>query len=487
MPDTDGSALSPESELSPESGLSTESGLPAESGLSAHWTARLTELATKLRVPGATLGIWAGGQEVLAAHGVLSTATGVGVTTGSLFQIGSITKVWTATMIMQLAAEGRLALDTAVAELLPGAGLGDPDGSAEITVGHLLTHTSGLEGDIFTDTGRGDDCVRRYVDDLATAARVFPPGAAFSYCNSGFTVLGRIIEVLDGRNWDESLRQRLIRPLGLTQTVTLPEEAIVHRTAVGHRAHPHEGESFAVWALPRSAGPAGTITASAHDVLTFARMHLDGGLGQDGTRLLGGDAVAAMQEPRARLPLDRADQNAIGLAWHLGRWDGQPVIGHDGGTIGQTAHLRAAPEAGLAVCLLTNSSSSASLYRELFTEVFTEFAGITPPPAVTPTAEPVDLDLNLTRHTGRYERVSHRFDVSVRDGRLHLLSTLTGTLDDMVESEPEELILQPCDATGDRFAGRDRPEDPWTEFVFGRLADGTPYLHVGGRLNPRTG
>ena len=46
---------------------------------------------------------------------------------------------------------------------------------------------------------------------------------------------------------------------------------------------------------------------------------------------------------------------------------------------------------------------------------------------------------------------------------------------------------QQCDATGDRFAGRDRPEDPWTEFVFGRLADGTPYLHVGGRLNPRTG
>jgi CubicO group peptidase (beta-lactamase class C family) len=472
MPDTDadGSAPSP------------------ESGLAARWTARLTELATRVRVPGATLGIWAGGQETLAAHGVLSTATGVSVTTGSLFQVGSITKVWTATMIMQLAAEGRLSLDTAVAKLLPGARLGDPDGSAEITVAHLLTHTSGLEGDIFRDTGRGDGCVRRYVDDLAAAGRVYPPGAAYSYCNSGFTVLGRIIEVLDGRTWDESLRERLIGPLGLTQTVTLPEEAIVHRTAVGHRGHPHSGEPSTVWALPRSAGPAGTITASAHDVLTFARMHLNGGLSQDGTRLLGEDAVAAMQETRGRLPLDRGAQSAIGLAWHLGRWEGQPVIGHDGGTIGQTSYLRVAPEPGVAVCLLTNGSSTATLYRELFAEVFTEFAGISPPPAVAPAAEPVDLDLDLlTRHTGRYERVSHRYDVSVQDGKLHVLSTQTVTLDDLADNEPEDLILHPLDVTGDRFVLRSYPEEPWTELMFGRLDDGRPYLHIGGRLSPKIG
>jgi CubicO group peptidase (beta-lactamase class C family) len=453
------------------------------SSLSAHWTARLAELAANPRVPGATLGIWADGQEVLAAHGVLSTVTGVDVTTDSLFQIGSITKMWTASMIMQLAAEGRLSLDTTVAELLPDARLGDPDGSGEITVGHLLSHTSGLEGDIFNDTGRGDDCVRRYVADLDTAARNFTPGAGYSYCNSGFTVLGRIIEVLDGRTWDESLRQRLIGPLGLTQTVTLPEEAIVHRAAVGHKGHPHEGEAYPIWAIPRSSGPAGVITASAHDLLVFARMHLDRGVSQDGTRLLDEASVAAMQEARASLPSVRGGADAIGLAWHMGWWDGQPVIGHDGGTFGQTARLRIAPEAGVAACLLTNSDGSARLHQELFTEVFTEFAGISPPPGVEPTAGPVDLDLD--RHTGRYERASHRFDVSVRDGELHALSTLTGTLKDMVGSEPEDLVLHPCDPAGDAFASRSRPEDPWTEFVFSRLADGTAYLHAFGRLSPK--
>src|SRR5262249_18458429 len=151
----------------------------------------------------------------------------------------------------------------------------------------LLTHTSGLDGDIFTDTGRGDECVQRYVDDLLPdAEQVFGVGAAYSYCNSGYVLLGRIIEVLDDRGWDESLRHRLIEPLGLTQTVTLPEQAIMHRTAVGHRERPRDEEPVLEWGLARACGPAGLITASAADVMTFARMHLADGLADDGTRLL---------------------------------------------------------------------------------------------------------------------------------------------------------------------------------------------------------
>src|SRR5215831_11079604 len=181
----------------------------------ANWTARLSDLASEARVPGATLGIWFNGQEVLAAHGVLNSATGVPVTTDSLFQVGSITKIWTATMIMQLIDEGSLSLDTTVSQVLPGARLGSAGAADQVTVRQLLTHTSGIDGDIFTDTGRGDDCVERYVDLLAETPSVFTPGAAYSYCNSGFVVLGRIIEILDGQSWDESLRARLVGPLGI--------------------------------------------------------------------------------------------------------------------------------------------------------------------------------------------------------------------------------------------------------------------------------
>src|ERR1700728_1776785 len=231
-----------------------------------HWAARLHELATEEDVPGAALGIWADGLESVAGHGVLNAATGVRATADSLFQIGSISKVWTTTMIIQLVDEGRLSLDTTVAEVLPGVRIGRENAGEQIAIRHLLTHTSGIDGDIFTDTGRGDECVERYVGELGGAAQVFPAGAAYSYCSSGFVLLGRIIEVLDGRTWDVSLRERLIGPLGLTQTVTLPEEAIQHRAATGHRERPHQDQPVSVWGLPRSVGPAGLITSSVQGV-----------------------------------------------------------------------------------------------------------------------------------------------------------------------------------------------------------------------------
>ena len=140
-------------------------------------------------------------------------------------------------MIMQLVDEGLLSLDSTVSEVLPGAQLGAADVGGQVTVRHLLTHTSGIDGDIFTDTGRGDDCVERYVSLLAEVPSVFAPGATYSYCNSGYVLLGRIIEVIDGQSWDESLRARLIGPLAATQTVTLPEEAILRRAAVGHHRY----------------------------------------------------------------------------------------------------------------------------------------------------------------------------------------------------------------------------------------------------------
>ena len=214
------------------------------------WSARLSELAVAAEVTGAVLGIWHDGETTIAPYGVLNRTTGVETTADSLFQIGSISKPWTASMIVQLAAEDRLRLDDPIVKLLPEAPV-----DARITVRHLLTHTSGIDGDLFTDTGRGDDCLQRYVALLADVDQLFEPGTAYSYCNAGFMLLGRLIEVLDGGTWDQSLQARLVEPLGLAHTVTLPEEAILERAAVGHLAT--DGSRVKTWQLPRSIGPAG--------------------------------------------------------------------------------------------------------------------------------------------------------------------------------------------------------------------------------------
>src|SRR5579875_3940922 len=178
-------------------------------------TDRLPELLRENEVPGAAIAVYADGEVFDFASGVLSKGTGVEATTESLFQIGSITKVWTATLVMQLVDDGLIELDAPVQKYLPDFALADQTAASTLTVRQLLSHTAGFEGDVFTDTGMGDDCVEKYVASLETDAQLFPPGELFSYNNAGFCVLGRLVELLREKPFDECLRERLFAPLGL--------------------------------------------------------------------------------------------------------------------------------------------------------------------------------------------------------------------------------------------------------------------------------
>jgi hypothetical protein len=167
------------------------------------------------------------------------------------------------------------------------------------------------------------------------------------------------------------------------------------------------------------------------------------------------------------------------------RWNGGGrVIGHDGATIGQAAFLRIDPQARVAACLLANSPEAESLFRRLFREIFAEYAGVTGPDAPGPAAVPVDADLG--QHAGRYERTSRRLDVTVRDERLHVVSSMTGDRAALDDDGPVEFDLQPADSAGDNFVFRRHDRQPWEPLIFGRLGDQTPYLYTGGRVTPRT-
>jgi len=162
------------------------------------------------------------------------------------------------------------------------------------------------------------------------------------------------------------------------------------------------------------------------------------------------------------------------------------IVGHDGGTIGQTAYLRVDPDARLAVCLLTNAAQSESLFRALFDEVFGQLAGVTMAAGPRP-ARAGAPDLDLARHAGRYERSSRQFDLSVRDGQLRMVLTTTGPLADLIDFEPEELALYPADSSGLHFVLRSHDDEPWVPLSFGQLEDRTPYLYLGGRVTLRAG
>ncbi len=452
--------------------------------IDGHLEDLLRQSVDKHDVPGAVVGVLHDGRMTSAAAGVLNLNTGVEVTTDSVFQIGSQTKSWTAAVVMQLVDQGRIDVDEPVRRYLPRFTVADGEVGATVTMRHLLTHTSGIDGDHFEDFGRGDDCLERYVASCASLGQVHPLGATMSYCNTGYAIAGRIIEVATDAVWDQAMRERLYGPLGLTHTSTLPEEAIVHRVSAGHmKAGPGGPTQVApVWLLPRITGPMGLINSTVEDVLRVAQLFIDDGRGPDGTQILSADAVAQMKEPQIEIP----DPFVLGSHWGVGLilfdWDGKRLYGHDGDTLGQHSQLRVLPEEGLAVTLLSNGPGAREVYEDVFSEIFSELAGIDLPREPERPVTPPDVD--LARYAGTYERLAVRYDLEVRDAELVGTSTLSGPLASMVPDPVSELSMVPVDERT-FLVYAEGEEEPGTA-AFYDFDDGIPrYLHHGARANPR--
>ncbi|MEU3648328.1 serine hydrolase domain-containing protein [Lentzea sp. NPDC034063] len=309
---------------------------------------KLGELIAEYDVPGAQVAVLAGGEIRDEAAGVLSAHTQVEVTNDSVFKVGSITKIWTATLVQQLVDEGLLDLDRPICHHLPGF-------TASLTARHLLTHMGGIAANHFFDTGRNGDAIERFANAIAAEEHPVPPGTGFSYSNSGFVVLGRLVEVLRGRLFQDVLRERLVTPLGLRAVATDADEAIFHRAAVGHR---EDGSPVTEWAVAYGTAPSGSHFAmSARELMEFVRLHLDD------------PKLAVLRETQ----VDAVPDLGIGVVgWGLG-WmlhqDG--VVGHTGVSKGQKAFLRVAPDAGVAVAVLTNSVLGEPLAHRIFTEART--------------------------------------------------------------------------------------------------------------------
>lgn len=441
---------------------------------------RLPALLAEHHVPAASVGLLYQGEVFTFASGVLNKNTRVEADTDSVFQIGSITKVWTTSLIMQLVDEGKLDIDARVRDVVPEFVIADDASADIITVRMLLSHVAGFEGDFFTDTGAGDDCVAKYLETLSDVPQLFAPGEQFSYNNAAFVVLGRIIEVLRGTTYNQALREHLATPLGLTHLSTGPSEAIMHRAALGHI--PTEGSDepvpAPVWNLAYSNAPAGAMLAmTARDLLAFAKMHIDGGTAADGTRVLSAESVAAMQTPQVTLPNLGLMGDQWGLGWELFNWDGGKVVGHDGGTIGQNAFLRIAPGSGLALTLLTNGGATISLYQTLFTHVFAELAGITVPslPSPADASGAVNLDYVLGTYSSSVADSVVRQD---DEGRVWLEQTMKGIFATLGPApEPVELVAW----QGDTLLPKESKSGMYMPHAFVG-DDGTgkaAYLHTG--------
>ncbi|MEV6280352.1 serine hydrolase domain-containing protein [Nocardia sp. NPDC051832] len=446
----------------------------------------IRELLPEYGIPSAVLGVLHAGQVTEFTVGVKDVSTGEAATTDTVYQLGSISKTFTALAFMQFVDEGRIGLDDPIRAYLPGFSVADPRVTAELTARHLLNHTHGIE-EAFGDPGEGADVYARMVSAIAGAPQVFPLGETHGYSTAlGYALLARLMEVLDGRSWDDLVRERLLTPMGLSDTSTWHAQVDPARAATGHLLRSlDEGPIVTpIPHLPRSYGPAGNFTATVRDLLAVGRLFLDDGKAPDGTRIVSPAALREMTSSRVPIP----DPYMFGPEWALGLivcdWSGHTVYATDGSTIGQNARLRILPDHDTIIAMVTNGGPRETFYQKVFQEILSTLGipGLPAPPKPNPA-----LALDLSRYEGVYERPGTRYVVHAEAGRLHL----TLGLDPMQAQflgKPDHLRydLLPISETHFLMPPTDPLEDPQTVALYDFRDGRAHYLHTNSRVHPRT-
>ncbi|WP_329586981.1 beta-lactamase family protein [Kitasatospora sp. NBC_01250] len=335
---------------------------------------RLDALAREHRVPGAQLVLDTGSQVIALHTGTADAATGAPVTADTAVPLGSLTKPYTAALVMLLADDGDLDPEDLVAEHLP-----ELRQLPAVTIRQLLSHTGGLPTGPDSDTA-GRTTPAHYLAAVCTAQdALFPPGTDFSYSNAGYVAAGRLVEEVTGMPWHEAVRTLLLEPLG-TVPALLGDPAAARPVAAGHAVNTATGRVRPVRQnLAPLEAPAGALLASATDLAALGRA-LAGR-----SELLPKDVALAMRSPQPA-----ARPGALADGWGLGpalfRQDGLLWCGHDGNAQGTSCHLRVEPDSGVVVAFTGNAGAATALWRDLAEELAL-LTGIRVPAAMAPVAQ----------------------------------------------------------------------------------------------------
>lgn len=280
----------------------------------------------------------------VGARGVVRAGGDTAVTPDTPFMSGSITKSVTALAVMQLVEAGDVALDAPVSDYLEPFSAGP---GAAITVEQLLSHTSGfstMQGNSsFADGEGGADELARRVEGLATTAPAHAPGETWEYSNANYLVLGRLVEVVSGLDYQAYVRTHVLDPIGMTDSFVSDGE--VHESmATGHtpwflgkRALPENTTS-------RGMAPAGGVVASARDLARFLAVMMDG---EDD--VLSADGKAQMMRPAG------PGSPYYGFGWFVDPGNG--TVWHSGSTPGVETLATMVPSQGAGVVVLVNAGS----------------------------------------------------------------------------------------------------------------------------------
>jgi CubicO group peptidase (beta-lactamase class C family) len=450
--------------------------------------ARVRELAEELQIPGVAVGVFHEDEERYAFHGVTSIENPLPVDEHTLFQFGSTGKTYTSVALLRLVEEGKVDLDATVRTYVPELTLRDPEVAERVTVLQLLNHTAGWDGDFFEDTGDGDDSLARFVERMAILQQLTPPGFIVSYNNAALSLAGRIIEKVTGLSYERAVKELVLDPVGLNETLFFPNDIMSRRFVVGHRREPDGSiRILRPWAMPRSGNAMGGLSASAPDQIRWARFHLDHGRNLDGTQVVAPELIDRMQQPTVEMPgSDLGD--AIGISWLLSDIGGEKVVAHGGSTTGQYSGFKMVPARRFAVISLTNAEPNGTLFNHRIGEwALKTYLGLVEPD-LTPEARSAEA---LAEYAGSYRTVAAVMTVTVEGDHL-LLDTLPTPEfiaqlgeDADYHEPPSPIGLLPGE--GDRYVVPSGPYEGgkgyFTRDESGRISG----IHDSGRYAPRAG
>lgn len=312
-------------------------------------------------IPGAVAGVWVPSRGTwFVARGEADVKTGVPVKTGDEFRIASITKTFTATMVLILADEGKLSLDDKLSEYVPGIA-----NSENITIRQLLNHTSGISdqdptgvwAEYFSQTDRmlkrwtPMEVVQAYTGGVVQNE----PGKQWEYSNAGYVALGMVIEEASGRSVPDFCQEKIAGPLGLENTY-FPTGAEI----AGEHAHGYDGDKEVTRMDMSWDFTAGAMISTAHDLKVWAKAFATGELLSPEMR----------EQQNTFIDIPGREGNAkegLGPEWNRG-W-----LGHSGANIGYQSEMWYYPEEDATVVVLMNKLSSDSSDLGASTRAFVQF------------------------------------------------------------------------------------------------------------------
>lgn len=326
----------------------------------------------------------------------------------SVFEIGSVTKVFTAALLADMARRGEVALDDPVQKHLPAGVTMPVRGGKQITLAMLSEQTSGLPRlpanlrPADPSNPYADYTVQQLYEFLSGYTLPRDPGTIYEYSNLGVGLLGHVLALRAGRSYEELLRERIWEPLGMSSTAITLGPPLRARLALGHDP---SGAVAPNWDLPTLAG-AGAIRSTAADMLRFlaAQLHPERGPLEE-----------AMGRTHAKRASAGGAEMGIGLGWHLLHRDGDDVVWHNGGTGGYRSFTGFRPTTGTAVVVLTNSGGRGA--DDIGFHLLNPALPLAPAPAPRTQFTAITLPAEvLERYVGTYELAPQFRIVVTREG-----------------------------------------------------------------------